>query len=433
MKKNAAEQIKTKVWILLSLAMGFFATIIIPRLAIERIGEKSYGIYAFIIGFSAILGFADLGLIPGLTKVLSGPIADGNLALVRIVEERVKRIVLIGVAVLCAVCILIKEITLPEVKSEVNYLILVFSLSFYFSTMMEVRLSLLRLSGLIKFTYQIRIAFLLLYLLCVVVLYVMFPVWSGLHLIFIMQFLSVILCFLIVTKKLRRVEEKYNKILPDSILADHKKPSSPIREIWHFSAPERLNKILQFAVGVVERPMIVAVGGLVLVGSFDLMMRLMLIVSAVPGALNQPLLSMLSHDLARNVRQQKFPLALRFTRVVSYTTAAIGLFIAVALFVNFHERIFGVPSIIPLGIFFLVAISTAVNVLTATASAVFISQGIIWPSYCKVAIEGVGIITGLIMGLVFNNAYLFLIFRYIFLLFSAIFFLIVEKKMGVQT
>lgn len=429
MKKAVFSQLEIKAWILFSLIVGFAVTIVVPRLAIERIGEVNYGLYAFIIGFSAILGFADLGLIPGLTKVLAEPVANGQTVVVRMATRQIERVISIVALILFSICLVIMKISLPQSNEEQTYLLAIFAFSAYVSALTEMRLSLLRIMGLIRFTYQIRITYLMCYLLLVFFFYAGIPIWKNLYLIFIAQFTSAVFCFLIVLVRLRLLESGWNRIAANQSRDPMEDFFTLLPAIWRISSAERFNKLLQFIVGMIERPMIVALGGVALVGSFDLMMRLMIIVSAIPGALNQPLLSMLTHDLSRKGAERKFPLALRLTRVISTVTAFVGFFIAIALFANFHERIFGVPSMVPLTVFAVIAVSTAVNVLTATGSAVFISQGIVWPNNWKVAIEGFGVIFGVALGYLFGDVYVFLICRYAFLLLAAIFLLILENKM----
>lgn len=432
MNKSFINQLVVNAWILLSLIVGFAVTIIVPRLAILRLGETGYGLYALIAGFAAVLGFADLGLIPGITKSLSKSVAEGSSVIIRIITRRIELIVFLGIMFLGALCLGVILFSSSLNKSEIIFSLTLFSISAYISTITEIRLSILRLKGFIEYTYKVRIGYLVCYLLFVTLFYFTIPVWGGVGLLFVAQLISAFAFFLVVVIH-QRSSRPNNQILNNLSTLQKQEVDLLWSNIFKISAPERFNKILQFINGLIERPMIAAMGGLALVGSFDLMMRLMIIVSAIPGALNQPLLSMLSHDLVRQKSERRFHQALRLTRLISLVTALLGLVVSLIIFSQFHQRIFGVLSLIPMSVFVVIAFSTALNVLTASGSALFISQGIIWPCNWKVAIEGIGIALGVTLGLIFGSVFLFVIFRYSFLLLAALFLLIVERTLKANT
>ncbi len=136
---------------------------------------------------------------------------------------------------------------------------------------------------------------------------------------------------------------------------------------------------------------------------------------------------MLSHDAARKHADAKFPHALRLTKIVSIGSAGLGFCIAMILFAFFHENIFGVSTIVPMYLAFLMALASGVNVLTASGAAVLLSKGIIWPANTKSLIEFVGVFAGLIISIAKSDGLYFLTCRYGFLFLSAIYFLFVEN------
>ena len=85
-------------------------------------------------------------------------------------------------------------------------------------------------------------------------------------------------------------------------------------------------------------------------------------------------------------------------RIVSYISAFIGVITACVFIAFFHERIFGIVSSIPLGTALMMAITTGVNVLTASGTAVLLANQVIWPCNIKSLIELFGIIVGAFYG-----------------------------------
>jgi hypothetical protein len=182
--------------------------------------------------------------------------------------------------------------------------------------------------------------------------------------------------------------------------------------------------------GAVERPLLIATAGLAMVTSYDLLMRLVLLVSAVPGALNHPLLAMLAYDSVRESSQRKFTLALRVTKIASVACALGGLVLCMLLWGGFHQKLFGVPSHIPIGVGILVAVVAAINIQTAPESAALTAEGIVWPINTKLYFEVAGIIAGGILAFWLRNGLLFIVIRYCTLGLSATGFLLLGAKFG---
>jgi O-antigen/teichoic acid export membrane protein len=426
MKYLFKKQLKIKIWILISLLLGFFVTILIPRMSISKIGVNAYGLYALVLGYVPILAMADIGMLPGITRQFAKFIAEKNFVEIKKLFNRANKIILIATVGAALICILSIIYFSDKLTLDLGLSLLLLVGVSYFSIQFDLKLALVRSKGDIELSYAYRISYSVIYLMVFGLLYFFIPVWPGIFVIVFCQFFAVVLlCFILQRQVIRPIYLCCANDLNDSI--SKVKNNEVWREIWQTSSAELLNRIVQFFVAVVERPLLLIYGGLVLVGSMDLLTRLMLIVSAIPGALNQPLLAMLSHDAARNPADAKFPHALRLTKVVSASSAGLGVVLSLILFVFFHENIFGINSILPVYMACIMAFASGVNVLTASGSAALLSSGIVWPCNMKSLIEAIGIVLGIIVAIANKDAIIFLVFRYGFLLISALCFLIFEK------
>jgi hypothetical protein len=421
--------IGVNVWILANLGLGFLVTIIVPKLAIERLGFASYGIYALIIGLSAVMAFADLGVIPGLTKALGHTVASRDYALVTRVLNRVNRIAMLMAVILGCICYIVIHASLVQLSPPILFATTLFILTAYLTVKAEVRLTILRISGDVACTYHFRICYLLLYLIIIGTIYIVVKDWTHVWVIFFAQLGALLPVYLWLGRYFRE------HISPDDGKVTQEGEARYLaawREIRITSSAERLNRVVQFTVGLIERPLLLATSGLAFVGSYDLVMRLMLIASAVPGALNQPLLSMLVHDKVRSGEQRKFTGTLRNTKLVTFASASIGSGIAIGAFLLFHQTIFGVVSLVPPGLGVFIAVTSGVNVLTASSTALLISNGIVWPCNVKGVGELVSVIGGAIAAWRWQAPEVFIYVRYLFVLIGALFLLIMEQTIRMK-
>jgi hypothetical protein len=148
--------------------------------------------------------------------------------------------------------------------------------------------------------------------------------------------------------------------------------------------------------------------------------------------LNQPLLSMLVHDKVRSGEQRKFTGTLRNTKLVTFASASIGSGIAIGAFLLFHQTIFGVVSLVPPGLGVFIAVTSGVNVLTASSTALLISNGIVWPCNVKGVGELVSVIGGAIAAWRWQAPEVFIYVRYLFVLIGALFLLIMEQTIRMK-
>lgn len=417
-------QLIIKGWVVFTLVLGLLVSVLVPKLAIARLGEDGYGVYALIIGFAGVLALSDLGLVPGLTKALAGPLAGQDRAVVDRVLTRVERVVLAMLLLLTPGCGLLLYWSIGKVDGSAMHALAVFAVATFYGVRAEIRAALVRAAGFVTDTYRIRALYLFSFLLLVLAMFLAIDSWSGVWLVCYAQLAAGLIYFLLLKGRLERALPRPR---PDSAGKQAGLSASLWSEAWRVSAPERFNRLVQLVSAAVERPLLVATAGLALVGSYDLLLRLMLLVSAIPGALSQPLLAMLAHDSVRPPGARRFPVALGLTYAVGATSAALGLLVAAVLWTFFHEALFGVPSRIPQWVGLLVASVTAVNVLTAPWASALLAAGRVRLLNVKVLVEAVGVVVGAAAAGWLGSGLLFIVIRYAALGLAAVGFLLVMR------
>lgn len=424
---TVTNQLVIKGWIVVSLVLGFCVSVAIPKLAIARLGEADYGIYALIVGFASILAFADMGLAPGLIRGLAGSLAVGNRSHTESVLRRVDQFVLVLFFGLTVVCTGLLYWSMPEFSVSALHALLVFALATLFVILAEIRLALLRVSGNIVRSYILRGLYLITYLIAVILFFICSENWGGIWVLCYAQLIASVVFYVAVNLSFVAILSAFTGAAESWAVLEQERQFWD--EVWRVSAPERLVKVLNLIVGVVERPLLMATAGIAIVGSFDLLMRLMLLVSAIPGALSQPLLAMLAHDSVRESAAKKFPIALRLTKFVGGACALIGLIVSMVLWTYFHEVLFGLPSRIPLGVGMLVAVVAAINVMTAPGVAALQAEGIVKPINIKIYAEGIGLAVAGAAAWWMQDGLVFIAVRYSALGLSAIGFLVAESML----
>jgi O-antigen/teichoic acid export membrane protein len=393
--------------VVITLAVGFAVTIVVPRFAIARLGVDAFGVYALIAGFAGIFAFADMGLIPGITRALAMPIARGQGRAVGCVLKRAVRTTFLGWIFLSIVSLALLIIADPLLSIDHAFALLFFILASAVTTYGELHAAVLRVSGKVTATYLLRTMYLLVYATLVVASYVAIRAWPGIWLLCFLQLIASLPCAIFLTRIAKRQIGRLGG--GDSEGTDAERSWS---EAWRVSSPERLTKVLSLAASVMERPLLLAMNGPIFVASYDLLNRTALIVSAVPGALSQPLMAMLAHDEARHKEHRRFGGAYNFARLAGFLTAGLGLVVSVVIWTRFHVQVFGVPSALPLGFGLLILISSALNVLTAPGVALCLSSGKTRLVHAKLLIELAGMISGLAVALYLRSATAVIVGRY---------------------
>lgn len=411
--------------------IGFLISIAVPKIAILNLGEFNYGVYALITGFAGVLAFSDMGIIPGLTKQLAHPVAVGNLYYVNEILNKVTHLTIRIFIFLSIITSILFYLVKPNLAADDIYAFVLFLLATIIFILSEIKVSVIRVAGYIRESYYLKLLYLITYFLTVLICFSFLNSRAGIWILCFAQLVAATLyfyfCVYILSNKInwfRVSDNKSGDIEPN--LSDF------WRNMWKISSPERFNRFLQLFVGLVERPLLVLTAGLATVGSYDLLLRITLLVSALPSALNQPLLSMILHDSVRSNETKKFLQAIDLTKILSFILSSLGLLIASVVIVFFHKTIFGVASHIPISIAILIVSVAAINVLTASGSALFVAHGVIWPCNLKIAIELVGTLAAIFFAFYFFDGILFIVIRSLALGVSACVFLVIENRLKVS-
>jgi hypothetical protein len=400
------------------------SSLVVSRLTIARLGEAGYGGYALIVGFAGFLACADLGLLPGLTRGTACYFAARERRAIVDILQRMDRLIRRFSLALTSAGVLLILWSSGGLIPSIVHAFIVFALASMLSIHTEVRTALLRAAGGIVPSYQLRMASSLIYVCGVVGLYCGLPVWPGVWVICYVQLIAGYIYF-------RLVQTRLMHTLPptsDSAGEAYTPPRAFWTEARRISVPDRISRTTQLVIGAIERPLLVATSGLAFVTSYDLLLRLTLLVSLVPGALSQPLVAMLSYDAARQEHERNFGNSLRMTRLMAGICTATGLVTAILLWTRFHYQIFGVRSRVPLLVGLLIVSVAAVNVLTAPAVAALTTQGVVKPTTTKVYIEACGVVAGGILAWVFHDGLVFVIVRHCAIGVSAMWFLVVSHN-----
>lgn len=427
--RNMAHMLAIKASVVVVLVTGFVVTILVPRLAIMKLGELEYGIYALIIGFSSVIAFCDLGLIPGLTRQFAALIAAGNSNVVAEVIRRNERSSGRWLLLLASIVAIVLALLLPKITLDLVIAYSVFIASSWITILAEIRAALLRAAGQLLISYWIKTTSLISYVLALAVFFVALEEWPGVSIVFVAQCLSSVVALYLIHRVCARASliGKHEDLAPSLAVNGKLEFENNWGEVWRVSAPERLNRVIQLVVGFIERPLLVATIGFTFLTSYDLFLRLLLLVSAVPSALSAPLLAMLAHDAARTGGDRRFDGALGLATGLNFALTILGVGVALTFFLVFHDLAFGVKSQISIPLGLLLIASAAINVLTAPGTAALTALGVVRPSTIKLSIEGVGMVIGICAALLAHDGVVFIMIRAVALIASAVLFMLMAS------
>jgi hypothetical protein len=409
------------------LAAGFVGSIVVARLAIARLGLDGFGDFAFLLGFAALLALSDLGMIPGLTSQIGDLLRVGR---------RAAAFRLVGVSCLLATAawgilalgsLAWAWIALPVERHALLFPLTIFALSAALVSVADVGATLLRVGGSLRFTYVARLAYQLVWIVGVVVAYSAFPEWPGVTVLTAVQLIASGAYALAIAARAaawRPVAATAPRFLVASLRSLH------WRRAWRVSTPERNLRMLGALLALGERSLLLVMGAGAVLGSYDLLLRVCVLVSAIPAALAQPLLSMLAVNRALGQRETPFGGAAKFTARIVWLVTVAGLCAAVVVWVAFAETLFGVRPELPLVLALCVFAATALNVQTATGVAIATSEGVVELVNRKVLLEVAGIAVAVVVGLFAHSVLWFIGVRYAALAAAAIFFLVRFRRRG---
>lgn len=416
--------------IIFNLLIGFIVSILVPKIVIQNEGAEIYGIYAFILGFGGIFSFSDLGVQPGLIKTLASSLAKKDTLTVTIILNKVFKLMMSVWLVMMLTSIFVTFFSFKYINSHSLLALILFGVASILTLLSDVMVSLLRTGGIVTYTYVLKIFYYLIYIFLVYGYYFFYSPDKSILPICFIQLIASLPFFFIIKKKL-------NSLFPANIpIALFGKNSSKTtesdniwKESWQLSLPERYNRIIQLTISFFERPLLLLYSGVLIITSYDLLMRLTLFISAIPSALSQPLLAMLSYDHVRKKEERLYSGTSKYMNYLVVFLSFVGFLIALVCWKFFHEKLFSVHSELPLWFAILYFSANSLNVMTAPLVSQFIIAGNTRVLKHKAIIESMGLITGVLLTIYTANGLVFLIARNAFLIVAAAYFL-VQYRIG---
>ena len=394
---------------LTQLGIGFVGSILVARWAIGRLGLGGFGDFAFLLGFAAVFALSDLGIIPGLTAEVGGRLRAGRRhAASRLIYTAGMATVAFWLA-LAVASIGFLRVAFPDVAPALIWPLATFAISSGIVSAADVLATLLRVDGNLEYTYASRIAYQIAWIGGVGILYWLFPHWNGVIFLTAAQLCAAVIYAVLIA---RGLVQRKGAVIPRRRLWCAVTRSRAWRRAWRLSGPERGVRILGAMLTLGERSFLMALGAGAVLGSYDLLLRIAAIISAVPAALAQPLLSMLASDAKRSDGGQAYGNAHRYTMRVTAWLALPGLVAATLVWTLFAEALFGVTPELPLPLALCVFIAAAVNVQTASGVAVATINGTTGIIGRKVYLEAAGVVVAAIIGYLAGSALWFLAIRY---------------------
>ena len=327
--------------------------------------------------------------------------------------------------VLAAASLAFVKFALPAAASSLLVPVGLFAVSAALVSVTDVATTLLKVDGELVFAYVARLLYQILWIGGVCIAFVGIPQWPDITILVLVQLGASIAYAITVAAQIVR-NRKMPHVLPRFLLANIR--SAAWTRAWRLSAPERSLRVLGAVLALGERSILMAMGAATVLGSYDLLLRVGVLISAVPSALVQPLLSMLAANRAHAGAEAPFGDVARFTLRVTRLLSLAGLGAALAIWICFPETLFGVRPELPLALALCVFVATALNVQTAPGVAISISEGLVEGVNRKVAIEVVGIGIAVVVGLVAGSVLWFIGARYIALGIAAAGFLIQFRR-----
>lgn len=414
-----------KALALVQLVVGFAGSIIVARLAIARIGLDGFGDFAFLLGFAAILALSDLGMVPGLTAEVGARLRAGERAVAYHLAVVGSAITVACWAVLATASVLYVALALPGSAGHLILPLVIFAASAALVGVADVAATPLRVDGDLAFAYLARLFYQVLWIGGVVLLYALLPRWEDVTILTVLQLAASAGYSLAIGIRLGLRGALHGR--PRWSLMDSVR-SSTFRRAWEISAPERGTRLMGAVLALGERSLLLVMGSTILLGSYDLLLRVCALISAVPSALAQPLLSMLSSNRSQADDASPYGDVAGFVMRIGGALTTIGLVAAFVIWIFFAEALFGVRPDLPMVLALAVFVATAINVQTAPGVAVSVSEGDVDAVKRKVWIEATGVLVAVVVASMAGSALWFIGVRYVAVGLAASVFLIEFRR-----
>jgi O-antigen/teichoic acid export membrane protein len=335
------------------LVAGLLNTLLLPKMALHSIGVENYGLYALLLGACLIPTVFDFGLMPGLTREIGSLYAQGRVWAARGVTRRVQTVVggLGAVAVLCTAVL----VAVPSVpRSSVALSVVMGGGANVIVMITEIGLLRVRVMGKIATANLYRGLYLATYLACTGLFFASDRL--TMVTLFLAQFMgSVVYLWLGISS------ERYVQAERES---GERARATEWRRLFRSAFPEQIGRAQSALLPGVERAMMLGAAGTASVASYDIAVRLSAIVTALPAALSEPMVALLSPRMGGKSAAERL-LILRHgsqaNHLLAFVTLGVGLMAACIWAIPYY----GIAEMPFLVFVFTIMVGSACNVLTA--------------------------------------------------------------------
>jgi hypothetical protein len=401
-----AELLRINALGVLSLAVGFFVTFLVPKLLLLSGGTKEYGLYSVILAVALVPTFFDLGVTPGLTRELSSLHVRGAHGEARLLLRRL-RTLLGGLALAASAAVVLYHSVRGVSAAAGGALVLPLLLGCLTNATTlyaDLGFVAVRVGGEIPRALKARIAYLLVYLAGIVA----FHLARGLDMgsVFAAQFLASLAY----------------AALGARALADHFRRNPPVeapvagyavpwKRMILLAVPEQVVRAQSSLFPGVERHLVLVHGGSPTVSAYDLAIRLSTLVTALPATLSAPLVALCAPNAAKGDHAGNRRI-LRHTWYLQLPVVALSLAAAWLLARFVVEGYYGMEGTPFLYAAAMVLLGSAVNVLSTTPAAWFYSHGRPLPVLFKASADLVVAVSALALLAATGSFRLYVTIRY---------------------
>lgn len=414
---------------LAQLAIGFLGSVLIARWSIARLGLDGFGSFALLLGYAAVFALCDLGILPGLTATVGARLSAGREATALALVRAASVMTAATWVLLAIVSLAYLHVALPGLADPLTLPLLIFALGSALVSIGDVSATLLRVGGHLEYAYASRLLYQIVWVGGVGLAFWQIQTWRGITILTLVQLFASIVYIIAVGARLRSraKDDRWTVVRLRRAFRSRSWNSA-----WTLSGPERGIRLMGALVSLGERSFLMVLGAAPILASYDLLLRISTVVSAVPATLAQPLLAMLASGVAGESSRGGYGDAARHTRRLTGSLVWVGLGGAVVIWVWGAERLFGVRPELPLALALSVFLATAINVQTAPGVAIATVHHAVEIVRRKVIVEAIGVAVAAVLGYALGSALWFIVVRYAALILAAGLFQFQFRKAGLD-
>lgn len=356
-----ADMIRINASSLVVLGVGLISLLVVPKLALSAMGVAAYGHFAHLLGFALLPVLLDFGFTPGLTREVG---RLHSLGLSRRGAALVHRFQVIVAGLGCCLLGLGLGIgvLVGHFESRALAAVLIGAAANVLVLLTDLGLICRRVGGHIIASNMTRGAYYAAYLIFIAVAYSQGK-------------LSVLVLFAgqgagaLVYATLGWLQYRMRDVRCSSDAAP-----IPWKRLWASALPEQVNRLQGAFLPATERSLLLAAGGSVQLGAYDVAVRLSSIVTTLPAVVAEPVIALMSSRSHAEMAEERRGIWAYTSRLTVILTAAgllSGLYVALKWAIPYY----GLQETLCSTFVVLVMIGSGVNVLTASRVATFYAAG----------------------------------------------------------